>query len=55
MKRWDKCSERGIMERLSFQVFFFFAVMHSTCKHALRKESMIKRSLDDLQLFDDQR
>ena len=23
MKRWDKCSERGITERLSSQVFFF--------------------------------
>ena len=34
---------------------FFFAVIHSTCKHALRKESMIKHSVDDLQLFDDQR
>ena len=34
---------------------FFFAVIHPTCKHALRKESAIKRSVDDLELFDDQR
>ena len=31
----------------------FFAVIHSTCKHALWKESMIKGSVDNLQLFDD--
>ena len=41
--------------KVIFSSVFFFAVMHSTCKHALRKESMIKRSVDDLQLFDDQR
>ena len=35
--------------------FFFFAVIQPTCKHALRKESTIKRSVDDLGLFDDQR
>ena len=35
--------------------FFFFAVIHPTCKHALRKESTIKRSVDDLELFNDQR
>ena len=35
--------------------FFFFAVIHPTCKHALRKESTIKRSVDYLELFDDQR
>ena len=33
---------------------FFFAVIHPTCKHA-RKEPTIKRSVDDLDLFDDQR
>ena len=32
-----------------------FAVILSTCKHALQKESTIKRSVDDLELFDDQR
>ena len=32
-----------------------FAVIFSTCKHALQKESTIKRSVDDLELFDDQR
>ena len=34
---------------------FFFAVIHPTCKHVLRKESTIKRSVDDLEIFDDQR
>ena len=56
MKRWDKGSELRITERLSSRVFFFFfVVIHSTCKHAPRKESTIKRSVDDLELFDDQR
>ena len=36
-------------------VFFFFAVIHPTFKHALQKESTIKRSVDDLGLFDGQR
>ena len=36
-------------------VCFFFAVIHPTCKHVLRKESTIKRSVDDLEIFDDQR
>ena len=31
-----------------------FVVIHSTCKHALRKESTIKRSVNDLEHFDDQ-
>ena len=35
--------------------FFFFAAIHPTFKHAPRKESTIKRSVDDLELFDDQR
>ena len=53
--RWDK-SELRITERLSLPVFFFFfVVIHSTSKHALRKESTIKRSVDDLELLDDQR
>ena len=34
---------------------FVFVVMHPTCKHTLRKESTIKCSVDDLELFDDQR
>ena len=34
---------------------FFFAVIHPTFKHAPWKESTIKRSVDDLELFDDQR
>ena len=34
---------------------FFFAVIHPTFKHAPWKESTIKRSVDDLKLFDDQR
>ena len=36
-------------------LFFFFAVIHPTFKHAPSKESTIKRSVDDLKLFDDQR
>ena len=36
-------------------IYLFFAVILSTCKHALRKESTIKRFVDDLELFDDQR
>ena len=57
MKRWDKGSELRITERLSLRVFFFFffAAIHPTFKHAPRKESTIKRSVDDLELFDDQR
>ena len=54
MKRWDKGSELRITERLSLRVFLF-VVIHSTSKHALRKESTIKRSVDDLELSDDQR
>ena len=41
--------------KVIFASVFFFAVIHSTCKHALRKESTIKCSVDDLKLFDDQR
>ena len=47
-----------ITERLSLRVFFFFfffAAVHPTFKHAPRKESTIKRSVDDLELFDHQR
>ena len=52
MKRWDKGSELRITERLSLRVFLF-VVIHLTCTHVLRKESTIKRSVDDLELFDD--
>ena len=55
MKRWDKGSELRITERLSLRLFLFFAVIYSTCKHALRKESTIKAPVDGLELFDDQR
>ena len=46
-------SELRITERLSLPVFLF-VVIHSTRKHALRKGSTIKLSVDDLELFDDQ-
>ena len=56
MKRWDKESDLRVTERLSLPLlFFFFAVIHPSCKHALRKESTIKRSVDNLELVDDQR
>ena len=41
--------------KVIFGSVFFPAILHSTCKHALRKESTIKRSVDDLELFDDHR
>ena len=41
--------------KVIFATVFFFAVIHPTFKHAPRKESTIKRSVDDLELFDDQR
>ena len=34
---------------------FFFAIIHPTFKHTPSKESTIKHSVDDLELFDDQR
>ena len=34
---------------------FFFAIIHPTFKHVPKKESTIKRSVDDLDPFDDQR
>ena len=59
MKRWDKGSKLRITERLSLRVCVcvcvFLPVIHHTCKHALRKELTIKRSVDDLELSDDQR
>ena len=66
MKRWDRGSELRIMDQGGKVIFasvfvclfvclFLFAVIHPTCKHVLRKESTIKRSVDDLEIFDDQR
>ena len=57
MKQLDKGSEliMKITERLSLRVFFLAVMLiHPKCKQALRKESTIKRSVDDLELFDDQ-
>ena len=47
-------SELRITVRLSLPVFLF-VIIHSTLKHALRKESTIKRSVDESELFDEQR
>ena len=50
MKRWDGMGQRQRTEdhgKVIFAVFFcffFFAVIHPTCKQALPKESTIKRS-----------
>ena len=64
MNRWDKGSELRITDQGGKVIFAsvfvclfvcFFAVIHPTCKHVLRKESAIKRSVDDLEIFDDQR
>ena len=44
-----------ITERLLLRVVLIFAVIHSSCKHALRIESTIKRSVDDLELLYSQR
>ena len=41
--------------KVIFPSVFFFAVIHPTFKHAPWNESTIKRSEDDLELFDDQR
>ena len=41
--------------KVIFASMFFFAIIHPKFKHALRKESTIKRSVDNLGLFDDQR
>ena len=50
MKWWDDRSElMRITKRLSLRVVLIFAVIHSPCKHALRK-----KSVDDLALFDGQ-
>ena len=44
-----------ITERLSLRVVLIFVVIHSQCKHALRKELAMKRAMDDLELSDGQR
>ena len=49
MKQYDKDHGKVIFASV------FFATIHPTFKHAPRKESTIKRSVDDLELFDDQR
>ena len=43
-----------ITKRLSLRVVLIFSVIHSPCKHALRRKSTIKRSVDDLELFNGQ-
>ena len=55
MKRWDDRSEMRITERLSLRMVLIFNVIHSPCKHPLWKESTIKRTVDDLELYDGQR
>ena len=48
-------SRKGYLCECFFCFVFFFALMNPTFKHAPWKESTIKRSVDDLELFDDQR
>ena len=51
-----KAANWGSRKGYLCECFFFFVVMHPTFKHAPWKESTnIKRSVDDLELFDDQR
>ena len=50
-----KAANWGLRKGYLCECFFFLAVMNPTFKHAPWKESMIKRSVDDLKLFDDQR
>ena len=50
-----KAANWGSRKGYLCECFFFFAVIHPTFKHAPWKESTIKRSVDDLELFDDQR
>ena len=51
MKRWDKGSKTEDHGKVFFASFFFFGPSYII--HALRKESTIKRSVDDVELFDD--
>ena len=63
MKRWDKDSKLRITERLSLRGFFCFVLLllfflQSYIPHLsmyLEKSRRVKRSVDDLELFDDQR
>ena len=58
MKRWDKSSELRITEMLSLRVFFFWPsyIPHlSMHLEKSRRVILFKRSVDDLELFDDQR
>ena len=50
-----KAANWGSRKGYLCECFFFFGVIHPTLKHAPWKESTIKRSEDDLELFDDQR
>ena len=56
--RWLRSDDRSelmrITKTLSLWVVLIFVVIHSPCNHALRKKSTIKRSVDDLELFDGQ-
>ena len=55
MKRWDDRSEMRITERLSLRMVLIFNVVHSPCKHPLWKESTIKRTVDDLELYEEKK
>ena len=56
MKRQRHLTEdHGKIIFVSVCARFFFSVMYPTFKHAPWKESTNKRSVDDLELFDDQR
>ena len=55
MGQKQRIEDHGKVIFASVFSFFFFALIHPTCKRALRKESTIKRSVDDLGFFDDQR
>ena len=50
-----KAANGGSRKGYLCECFFFFAVMNPTFKHAPWKELTIKRSVDDLELSDDQR
>ena len=55
MGQRQRTEDHGKVIFASISFFFFFAAIHPTFKHAPRKESTIKRSVYDLELFDDQR
>ena len=54
MRQRQPTEDHGKVIFASISSFFFFAVIHPTFRHAPRKESTIKRSVNDLELFDDQ-